>query len=86
MENAQLKESMGEIPARERHVLVRRYGLDDREPATLAELGAELGVTRERVRQLQRNAERYLRERLVSERFRRATSRQETSDQRRSPR
>jgi RNA polymerase primary sigma factor len=86
MENAQLKESMGEISARERHVLVRRYGLDDREPATLAELGAELGVTRERVRQLQRNAERYLRVRLVSERCCRATSRQETSDQRRSPR
>jgi RNA polymerase primary sigma factor len=67
MENTCLKASIGEISARERHVLVRRYGLDESEPATLAELSAELGVTRERVRQLQRNAERRLRERLVSE-------------------
>ena len=45
---------------RERRVLVRRYGLDDREPASLAELSNELGISRERVRQLQRNAERRL--------------------------
>jgi RNA polymerase primary sigma factor len=75
-ENARFQESMGEISARERHVLVRRYGLDDREPATLAELSNELVVTRERVRQLQRNAERRLRGRLVSERCCRDTSRQ----------
>jgi RNA polymerase primary sigma factor len=36
--------------------LVRRYGLDDREPATLAELGDELGISRERVRQMQLQA------------------------------
>jgi RNA polymerase primary sigma factor len=60
-ENDQLWESIEGIPDRERRVLVRRYGLDDREPATLAEVGAELGITRERVRQLQRNAERKLR-------------------------
>jgi DNA-directed RNA polymerase sigma subunit (sigma70/sigma32) len=30
------------MSARERHVLVRRYGLDDRAPATLAELSNEL--------------------------------------------
>jgi RNA polymerase primary sigma factor len=41
MENTRLKESMGEMSARERHVLVRRYGLDDRAPATLAELSNE---------------------------------------------
>jgi len=64
MENTHLGELMAEMTAREQHILVRRYGLDDREPASLAELSAELGVTRERVRQLQRNAERRLRERL----------------------
>jgi RNA polymerase primary sigma factor len=74
MENTCLKASMGEISARERHVLVRRYGLDEGEPASLAELSDELGVTRERVRQLQRNAERRLRERLVSECCRRDAS------------
>ena len=65
MENDRLWESMEGIPDRERRVLVRRYGLDDREPATLAEVGAELGITRERVRQLQRNAERKLRGRTA---------------------
>jgi RNA polymerase primary sigma factor len=60
MENDQLRESIEGMPHRERRVLVRRYGLDDREPATLAELSKELGISRERVRQLQRNAERRL--------------------------
>jgi RNA polymerase primary sigma factor len=81
MENTQLKESMAEMSARERHVLVRRYGLDERAPATLAELGNELGVTRKRVRQLQRNAEHRLRGRLVSQRCRRDTSRQRIGNQ-----
>jgi len=72
------------MTTRERHVLVRRYGLDGREPATLAQLGNELGVTRERVRQLQHNAERRLRGRLASGQCRRDTSRQWVGDQRRS--
>ena len=83
MEKIRLKESMREISARERHILVRRYGLDEREPATLAELSNELGVTRERVRQLQRNAEQCLRGRLASERCRRGASRQRVGDQQR---
>ena len=60
METAHLKEAIDHLPERARHVLVRRYGLDDREPATLAELGEELDISRERVRQLQREAERIL--------------------------
>jgi RNA polymerase primary sigma factor len=60
METAHLKEAIGRLPERARYVLVRRYGLDDREPATLAELGDELDISRERVRQLQREAERGL--------------------------
>jgi RNA polymerase primary sigma factor len=61
MEAEWLREAMGTLPERHRHVLVRRYGLDDRDPATLAELSDELGVSRERIRQLQREAERMLR-------------------------
>ncbi len=61
METTQLKEAIERLPERARYVLVRRYGLDDREPATLAELGDELGISRERVRQTQREAERTLR-------------------------
>ncbi len=60
METVQLKEAIERLPERARYVLVRRYGLDDRQPATLAELGDELEISRERVRQLQREAERIL--------------------------
>jgi RNA polymerase primary sigma factor len=57
MEWAQLKKALMGLPEKARHVLVRRYGLDDRKIATLAELGDELGLSRERIRQLQREAE-----------------------------
>ena len=60
METDQLMEAIERLPDRARYVLVRRYGLDDQEPATLAELGDELDISRERVRQLQREAERIL--------------------------
>jgi RNA polymerase primary sigma factor len=61
METLQLKEAIKHLPERIRYVLVRRYGLDNWDRATLAELAAELGITRERVRQLQRKAEEILR-------------------------
>ena len=60
METKHLKEAIERLPERARYVLVRRYGLDDQDPATLAELGDELEISRERVRQLQREAERIL--------------------------
>jgi RNA polymerase primary sigma factor len=60
METAGLQEAIKRLPERHRHVLIRRYGLDDSEVATLATLSEELGVSRERVRQLQREAERML--------------------------
>jgi len=57
IEVAWVREAIGRLPQKARYVLVRRYGLDDRDPATLAELAAELKLSRERVRQLQREAE-----------------------------
>ena len=60
MEVGSLKEAIGRLPERHRHVLIRRYGLGDRDTATLAQLSEELGISRERVRQLQREAERML--------------------------
>jgi len=60
METVQLGEAIERLPERNRYVLVRRYGLDGRESATLARLSEELGVSRERIRQLQREAERML--------------------------
>jgi RNA polymerase primary sigma factor len=61
LETSRLLESVARLPERRRRVLIRRYGLDGEKPATLADLGEELGVSRERVRQLQREAERALR-------------------------
>jgi RNA polymerase primary sigma factor len=54
-------QALQRLPERQRHVLIKRYGLGDHETATLAELSDELGVSRERVRQLQREAEMTLR-------------------------
>jgi len=62
LETHRLLESVERLPERQRRVLVRRYGLDGKDPATLAGLSEELGVSRERVRQLQREAEGVLRD------------------------
>ena len=56
METSELGEAIDKLPQRYRYVLVRRYGLDDKDPATLAELGDELELSRERIRQLQLKA------------------------------
>jgi RNA polymerase primary sigma factor len=60
MESLGLQAAIQRLPERMRHVLIRRYGLDDRREATLAELSGELGISRERVRQLQKKAEKSL--------------------------
>ena len=60
METAGLEQAIERLSERHRYVLLRRYGLDDRDVATLAQLSDELGISRERVRQLQREAERML--------------------------
>jgi RNA polymerase primary sigma factor len=60
MEMDWLAEAVEKLPERHRYVLVKRYGLGDEEKATLAQLSEELGISRERVRQLQREAERML--------------------------
>ncbi|MBS3786460.1 MAG: sigma-70 family RNA polymerase sigma factor, partial [Gammaproteobacteria bacterium] len=56
---------LAELPEKHRHVIERRFGFQGREPATLEEVGADLGVTRERVRQIQLQALCRLREQFV---------------------
>jgi RNA polymerase sigma factor (sigma-70 family) len=48
-----LAQALAMLSERERQVLVLRYGLDDYEPKTLEEIGRRLGLTRERVRQIE---------------------------------
>ena len=48
-----LQEALMALTDRDRQVLILRYGLDNSEPKTLEEIGKRLGLTRERVRQIE---------------------------------
>jgi RNA polymerase primary sigma factor len=45
--------ALSTLPKRHRDVIVLRYGLDQSDPRTLGEIGRRLGITRERVRQIE---------------------------------
>lgn len=53
---------LDELNPKQREVLSRRFGLLGHEPSTLEDVGREIGLTRERVRQIQVEALRRLRE------------------------
>jgi RNA polymerase primary sigma factor len=61
MEVGWLGEAISRLPERHRRVLIKRYGLDEEETSTLAQLAEEMGVSMERVRQIQREGEHLLR-------------------------
>ena len=50
---ALVRTTVDRLLAREAYIIVRRYGLDGEPKATLKEIGQEIGLTRERVRQLE---------------------------------
>ena len=52
----QLQEALEMLDPRERQVIVLRYGLDEQTPRTLSNVGSMLGITRERVRQIEGRA------------------------------
>ncbi|MEL7434289.1 MAG: sigma-70 family RNA polymerase sigma factor, partial [Chloroflexota bacterium] len=58
----QLQEALDKLPAREAQILRLRYGLADGRVYTLEEVGQTIGVTRERVRQLEAQALNRLRQ------------------------
>lgn len=60
-----LQHGLEELNDREREVLSGRYGLRDREPETLEVLAERLGLTRERIRQIQQEALVKLRRRMA---------------------
>ncbi len=53
MRRQALRSALASLPEREREVVTLRYGIDGREPRTLEEIGRCLGLTRERVRQIE---------------------------------
>jgi RNA polymerase primary sigma factor len=61
LRSAELGVALQRLAPRMRHVVSRRFGLDGEPPQTLEEVGADLGITRERVRQLESRALRELR-------------------------
>ena len=53
LRDADVQEVLATLPWRERRVIELRYGLADEGPMTLEDIGAEVGLTRERVRQIE---------------------------------
>ena len=58
----QVKEILGDLSEKERKILEMRHGLNDGITHTLEEVGAEFGVTRERIRQIEAKAHEKIRQ------------------------
>jgi len=69
-----VKGMLGRLDDRERRIIVSRFGLDGVGEQTLEQLGRELGVTKERVRQLEARAQNKLRKIAIEERLEAAVS------------
>ncbi len=66
----QVQRILSSLDEREQQIIIRRFGLDySQEPLTLKEVGESLGVTKERIRQLETRALHKLREAAQSERL-----------------
>jgi RNA polymerase primary sigma factor len=57
---------LSKLEPREADIIRLRFGLEGRDPLTLEEVGAKIGVTRERVRQIQEQALRQLRKNMAT--------------------
>lgn len=57
-----IRSAIDELPERERHIVERRYGISGDEPASFIELAKDLGISRQRVQQIERKAIERIRE------------------------
>jgi RNA polymerase primary sigma factor len=64
-----LQDALAELPPRETRILEMRYGLIDGRTLTLNEVGKKMGVTRERIRQIEAQALRRLRNPRIQEKL-----------------
>jgi RNA polymerase primary sigma factor len=60
-----VQEVLATLTSRESTILAMRFGLDDGRPKTLEEIGGKLGVTRERIRQIQEEALKKMRVKIA---------------------
>ena len=64
-----VKGMLGRLDDRERRIIVSRYGINGASEQTLEQLGRELGITKERVRQIESRAQEKLRKIAIEEKL-----------------
>jgi RNA polymerase primary sigma factor len=57
-----IKEMLEQLTEQEKKIIIMRFGLDGSEPKTLREIGEKLGISRERVRQLETRAKKKMKD------------------------
>jgi RNA polymerase primary sigma factor/RNA polymerase sigma factor len=68
LRSEQVNKILSRLDDREQKIIISRFGLDySQEPQTLKEVGAEMGVTKERVRQIEARALNKLRQAVQEE-------------------
>ena len=70
LQRADVQRALDALPKRERQVIELRYGLKGNEPLTLEEVGRAFGVTRERIRQIENNTLKKLKQLPEAQRLR----------------
>jgi RNA polymerase primary sigma factor len=70
LQREDIQKALDALPQRERQVIELRYGLRGHEPLTLEEVGRAFGVTRERIRQIENNTLRKLKQLPEAQRLR----------------
>ena len=61
----EIKKILGDLPDRDREILLMRYGLEAENPDTLSDISKKLKISRERVRQIEQRAVRKVRQRAM---------------------